>query len=78
MAAALRLDELCIDVVRKDIKNVHLSVHPPNGRTRISAPLHLSDDVVRAFAISKLGWIRKATAEATGAGTRNAARVPRP
>ena len=59
MGAALRLGELRIDVVRKDIKNVHLSVHPPNGRTRIAAPRHLSDDAVRAFAISKLGWIRK-------------------
>ena len=59
MGAALRLGELRIDVVRKDIKNVHLSVHPPNGRTRIAAPRHLSDAAVRAFAISKLGWIRK-------------------
>ena len=59
MGAALRLGELRIDVVRKDIRNVHLSVHPPNGRTRIAAPRHLSDAAVRAFAIGKLGWIRK-------------------
>ena len=59
MGAALRLGELRIDVVRKDIRNVHLSVHPPNGRTRIAAPRHLSDAAVRAFVISKLGWIRK-------------------
>jgi predicted metal-dependent hydrolase len=43
----------------KDIKNVHLSVHPPSGRVTISAPLHMSIDTVRVFAISKLGWIRR-------------------
>lgn len=48
-----------IDVLRKDIKNVHLSVHPPAGRVRIAAPRHLSDDAIRAFAIRKLGWIRR-------------------
>jgi predicted metal-dependent hydrolase len=46
-------------VLRKDIKNVHLSVHPPAGRVRIAAPRHLSDDAIRAFAIRKLGWIRR-------------------
>jgi predicted metal-dependent hydrolase len=48
-----------IDVLRKDIRNVHLSVHPPAGRVRIAAPRHLSDDAIRAFAIRKLGWIRR-------------------
>jgi hypothetical protein len=48
-----------VDLVRKDIKNVHLSVHPPAGRVRIAAPRHLSDDAIRAFAIRKLRWIRR-------------------
>ncbi len=48
-----------MDVIRKDIKNVHLSVHPPTGRVRIAAPLHLSDAAIRAFAIGKLTWIRR-------------------
>jgi hypothetical protein len=48
-----------VDILRKDIKNVHLSVHPPAGRVRIAAPRHLSDDAIRAFAIRKLGWIRR-------------------
>ena len=43
----------------KDIKNVHLSVYPPTGRVRISAPLRMSLDTIRVFAISKLGWIRQ-------------------
>jgi hypothetical protein len=57
--AAMKLRELRIEVVRKDIKNVHLSVYPPNGRVRIAVPRHVSDDAVRAFAIGKLDWIRR-------------------
>jgi predicted metal-dependent hydrolase len=59
MQAAVQLRGLRIEVVRKDIKNVHLSVLPPAGRVRIAAPRHLSDDAIRAFAIGKLGWIRR-------------------
>jgi predicted metal-dependent hydrolase len=50
---------LVIDVVRKDIKNLHLGVYPPDGRVRIATPLTVDDDNVRIYAISKLGWIRK-------------------
>jgi len=48
-----------IDVVRKNIKNLHLAVYPPDGRVRIATPLHLDDEAVRLFAISKLSWIKK-------------------
>lgn len=48
-----------IDLIRKDIKNIHLSVHPPTGRVRIAAPARMDDDSIRLFAISKLAWIRK-------------------
>jgi len=48
-----------VDVVLKDIKNVHLSVHPPTGRVTIAAPSRMSLDTVRLFAIAKVGWIRK-------------------
>ena len=50
---------MAVEVVRKDIKNVHLSVHPPIGRVTIAAPAHMAMDTIRVFAISKLGWIRK-------------------
>jgi predicted metal-dependent hydrolase len=53
------LGDIKVDVVFKDIKNVHLSVHPPTGRVRISAPLCMSLDNIRLFAISKLGWIKQ-------------------
>lgn len=52
-------EQLSIDVVRKDIKNMHLAVYPPTGRVRIAAPLRIDDEAVRLFAISKIGWIRK-------------------
>lgn len=55
----INLGDICIDVIRKDIKNVHLSVHPPTGRVRISAPSRINLDSLRVFAISKLSWIKK-------------------
>ena len=51
--------QLSIDVVRKDIKNMHLAVYPPNGRVRVAAPLRIDDEAVRLFAISRLGWIKR-------------------
>ncbi len=59
MGATLRLGQTRVEVLRKDIRNVHLSVHPPAGHVRIAAPRYLSDDAIRAFAIGKLGWIRR-------------------
>lgn len=50
---------LTVDVVRKDIKNLHLGVYPPNGRVRVAAPLVVSDEAVRLAVIGKLGWIRR-------------------
>lgn len=55
----IALGDISIDVAYKDIKNVYLSVYPPSGRVRISAPLRLDLDTLRIFAISRLGWIRK-------------------
>lgn len=52
------LGDIIVNVIQKDIKNVHLSVYPPYGEVRISAPLSMSFDAIRAFAIEKLGWIR--------------------
>ena len=50
---------ISVDVVFKNIKNVHLSVHPPTGRVRISAPAHMKIDTIRIFAVAKLDWIKK-------------------
>ncbi len=59
MVTQLKLGDIAVDVVFKDIKNVHLSVYPPTGRVRISAPSRMSLDTIRVFAISKLGWIKQ-------------------
>ena len=56
---SLRLGDIAVDVVLKDIKNVHLSVYPPTGRVRISAPKRMSVDTIRVFAVSKLAWIKQ-------------------
>lgn len=48
-----------VEVVRKDIKNLHVAVHPPVGRVRVATPLRLDDDAVRVAVISRLGWIRR-------------------
>lgn len=52
------LGDIKIELVQKSIKNVHLSVLPPYGNVRISAPLHLSKETIRLYAISKLPWIK--------------------
>lgn len=59
MTRHLQFGDITVDVLHKDIKNVHLSVHPPSGRVRISAPQHMTMDTIRVFAISKLGWIKQ-------------------
>lgn len=59
MITQIALGEIVVDVTKKDIKNIHLSVHPPVGKVTISAPLRMDDDTIRVYALSKLGWIRQ-------------------
>jgi len=58
MPTTIRLGEISVLVTRKAIKHVHLSVYPPDGHVTLVAPLSTRLDVARAYAISKLGWIR--------------------
>ncbi len=53
------LGGITAEVVQKDIKNIHLSVYPPNGRVKIAAPLRMDLETIRIFAISKLSWIKR-------------------
>ena len=62
----IRVRDLSIQVVRKDIKNLHLGVYPPNGRVRVAAPTGVSDQAVRRAVIDKLGWIRRQRARFEG------------
>jgi predicted metal-dependent hydrolase len=57
---------LLIEVVRKKIKNLHLGVYPPNGRVRVAAPLHVSDEAVRLAIITRLAWIKRQQAKFGG------------
>src|SRR5208337_3732353 len=59
MNETIQLAEISILMTRKAIKHVHLSVHPPNGRVTLVAPVATRLDVARAYAISRLGWIRE-------------------
>lgn len=58
MTETIKLGDIHIAVTRKAVRNVHLSVHPPEGRVTLVAPLTTRLEVARAYAISKLGWIR--------------------
>ena len=58
MAETIHLGEIAIAVTRKNIKHVHLSVYPPAGRVTLVAPTSTRLEVARAYAASRLGWIR--------------------
>ena len=58
-SAYLTVRGIGIDVIYKDIKNLHIGVYPPLGRVRVAAPLRLDDDRVRLAVIQRLPWIKK-------------------
>ncbi len=58
MTETIQLGDIAIAVTRKAIKHIHLSVHPPAGRVTLVAPTGTRLEVARAYAVSKLGWIR--------------------
>lgn len=57
--AQIELSDISLEVTRKDIKHLHLSVHPPAGRVTFAAPSRLDLDTIRIYALSKLRWIRQ-------------------
>ena len=63
MVTQIAFGDITVDVVLKDIKNIHLSVYLPTGKVRISAPSRMTLDTIRFFAISKLGWIKQQQAK---------------
>lgn len=58
MTETIKLGDVSIALTRKEVKHVHLTVHPPNGRVTLVAPPSTRTEVARAYAITKLGWIR--------------------
>lgn len=73
MTEEIELAGITISMAFKAIKNVHLTVHPPDGQVSLVAPLGTRPDVARAYAISRLGWIRQQQA-ALGAQARETPR----
>lgn len=59
MQETIELGDVVVALTRKDVKHVHLTVHPPTGRVTLVAPRATRTEVARAYAITKLGWIRE-------------------
>jgi len=55
----ININDIKVDVVYKNIKNIHLGVYPPNGKVRISVPLFVKEDTIKLFITTKLGWVRR-------------------
>lgn len=62
----IQVGGIAVEVVRKEIKNLHVGVYPPWGRVRVAAPMHLDDDAVRLALVTRLGWIRRKQEEFAG------------
>lgn len=58
-SAYLTVGGLGVDVVYKDIKNLHISVYPPVGRVRVAAPASTSEDTIRLAIVQRLSWIKR-------------------
>ena len=57
--STMNVGDLEVEVIKKDIKNIHLGVYPPIGRVRLSAPMDSDSEKIRMFIVSKIPWIRK-------------------
>jgi predicted metal-dependent hydrolase len=64
-ASQMTVNRITVEVIRKDIKNLHLGVYPPNGRVRVAVPLAVSDEAVRLAVVDKLSWIKRQQAKFT-------------
>lgn len=53
------INDITIQIIKKNIKNIRLSVHPPDGRVRLAVPEKMDDSAIKDFALSKLPWIKK-------------------
>ena len=56
---SIEISGIPVEIVRKDIKNLHIGVYPPYGRVRVAVPLHLADEAIHLAVLSRLGWIRR-------------------
>jgi hypothetical protein len=59
----ITVNDIKVQVVRKDIKNLHLGVYPPDGKVRVAVPKHITDENIRLAVVSKFSWIKKQQAK---------------
>ncbi|MDR1034130.1 MAG: M48 family metallopeptidase [Bifidobacteriaceae bacterium] len=59
----LNISGIQVEVTRKNIKNMHLSVKPPNGKVTVSAPIQMTDDAIDRFVRIKIGWVKRQIAK---------------
>ena len=55
----ITISNIVVEIQKKNIKNLHLSVLPPDGKVRVSAPAHMSDKSIALFVRTKIDWIIK-------------------
>lgn len=55
----MQVEDITIDVIRKNVKNLNLTVCPPDGKVSLSVPRKIREEEVSRFVQSKLSWIRK-------------------
>jgi predicted metal-dependent hydrolase len=63
LSETLKIGSIDIEIHRKDVKNLNITVHPPLGDVRVSAPLSMSETAVRMAIIGRLAWIKKQQAD---------------
>lgn len=74
-SAYLTVAGLGVDVVYKDIKNLHISVYPPVGRVRVAAPNRLGEDAIRLAIVQRLPWIKRQRQELQNAARQSQRRM---
>lgn len=74
-SAYLTVAGLGVDIVYKDIKNLHISVYPPVGRVRVAAPDHIDEDTIRRAVVTRLPWIKRQREQLLNADRQTARRM---
>lgn len=57
--AIIEVANISAEVEWKEIKNVHLTIYPPDARIHVSAPMKMTEDAVRLFLLAKIPWIKQ-------------------
>jgi len=55
----LQIGNLEVNLQRKAIKNLHISVMPPDGHIRVAAPQAMTETAIRMAVVKRIAWIKK-------------------